>query len=65
MKISYVGANIITAFGGGAQNVTSGDGYGDVEGSAAQCPRKVVKYAAFLKLFMFVLFMLLAQVSYE
>ncbi|GAB69925.1 Pv-fam-h protein, partial [Plasmodium cynomolgi strain B] len=49
----------------GAQNVTSGDGYGDVEELAVQCPRKVVKCAAFLKLFMFALFMLLSQVSHE
>ncbi|CAG9478593.1 Plasmodium exported protein, unknown function [Plasmodium vivax] len=65
MKMSYGGANVITACGGAAQNVTSADGYGDVEGLAEQCPRKGVKYAAFLKLFMFALFVWIARGSHE
>ncbi|GAB65951.1 Pv-fam-h protein [Plasmodium cynomolgi strain B] len=65
MKMNYGGANVITACGGGAQNVTSHDGYGDVEGLAGKCPRKGVKYAAFLKLFMFALFIWIVQVSHE
>ncbi|EUD67553.1 hypothetical protein C922_02259 [Plasmodium inui San Antonio 1] len=66
MKISYGGANVRTASGrGGAENIANGDGYGDVEGLAGECPPRRVKYAAFLKLLMFSLFIGIAQGSHE
>ncbi|ANQ07481.1 Pv-fam-h protein, partial [Plasmodium coatneyi] len=63
--ISYGGTNIIIACGGGAQNVTGGDGYRNVKGLAGQCTRKGVKYAAFLRLPMFVLFIWIEHSSHR
>ncbi|ANQ07900.1 Pv-fam-h protein, partial [Plasmodium coatneyi] len=65
MMISYGGANVISACGGRARNVMGGDGYRNVEGLAGQCPRKGVKYAAFLKLLMFALFIWIVQDSHR
>ncbi|CAA9989868.1 Plasmodium exported protein, unknown function [Plasmodium knowlesi strain H] len=63
--MNYGGANEITACGEGAGNVASGDGYRNVKGLPGQCSHNGVKYATFLKLLMFVLFIWIVQDSHE